>query len=394
MKLAVPTNFQDDFLTRLPKGNIHYIYGKLASDFVGGGRPSFILPHPSQRDLKEHIGKIHKYGLRFNYLLNGFCLSNTEFTISGQREIRRLLDGLIRMNVDSVTVAIPYLAQLIKKNYPELEIYVSSFSNVDSVQKARYWEDLGVDLIVLPPHTLNRDFETLRMMKKHIRCPLELIANNACLFDCPLGDSHKTGSHMSQSNQKQGFPLNFCALNCSYMRVSDKVNFIRATWIRPEDLRSYEEAGIELFKITDRSQTTDFLIRAATSYIERKYDGNLFDILAWPLTRQRRGRKNVLRALRYLFQPFKINPFFISKMAKLSSFDLRVQIDNKALDGFLDFFLNGGCRQKHQICKECGYCRGIAEKVVKWDDSAAAEASTAYKDVLDEIVSGRPFRYF
>ena len=318
-----------------------------------------------------------------------------EFTRTGQRQIRRLLDWLSVIDVDSVTVAIPYLAQMIKKNYPRLKIHASSFANIDSVSMAKYWEDLGADLIVLPPHSLNRNFETLRLMRKYIRCQLELIANNACLSGCPLGDYHKTGSHMSQLHYREGFPLNFCAVNCSYMRLLDKTHFIRATWIRPEDLRYYEEIGIELFKITDRSQTTDFLIRAITSYTERKYDGNLADILAYPLTRrQPKRRKNLFHGLRYFFRPLKINPFFISKMAKLSSFNLHIQIDNRALDGFLDFFIAGGCRQKQEVCQECGYCQRISEKAVTWDEDAVVKATSAYRDILDEIVSGRAFRYF
>ena len=89
MKLAVPTNFQDDFLTRLPKEYIHYIYGKLAADFVGGGRPSFMLPHISKRHLEKHVEKIHKNGLKFNYLLNAFCMAiwNSQGRVSGRSAV-------------------------------------------------------------------------------------------------------------------------------------------------------------------------------------------------------------------------------------------------------------------------------------------------------------------
>ena len=44
MKLSVACNFDDALLDGLRGYPVYEIYGKLTSDFFGGGRPSFYLP--------------------------------------------------------------------------------------------------------------------------------------------------------------------------------------------------------------------------------------------------------------------------------------------------------------------------------------------------------------
>ena len=56
MKYTVPTDFQDETAQTLDPEVVAEVYGKLSSDFVGGGRPSLMLPQVSKRQLKRHIG--------------------------------------------------------------------------------------------------------------------------------------------------------------------------------------------------------------------------------------------------------------------------------------------------------------------------------------------------
>lgn len=395
MKFSVPTNFQVDLLDRLGdnKREIDYIYGKLADDFVGGGRPSFFLPTISKGYLKRYVKDVHKNGLKFNYLLNTACLGNREYTISGQRQIRRLIDWLVDMGVDSVTVAIPYLAQLIKKKYPRLELHASNLAYIDSVIKAKYWEDLGAGLLVLASSSLNRDFETLNKIRRHVKCKLELIANNACLYRCPIRDYHRVMiAHASQNdNHANKYFIDYCILNCRNMRLKDPVNFIRSDWIRPEDVHYYEEAGIDYLKIVDRGCATDFILNAITAYVKRSYTGNLADLFIF-FSRDAflRRTKRYLHYMRYLFKPLTVNVLKVKNCFKL--FPLDVYIDNQALDGFLEFFIKGNCKQG--LCEECGYCRGIAGKTVKIEEKYLNEALYKYNNILDDIISGTPFRYF
>ncbi|HAJ56351.1 MAG TPA: peptidase U32 [Candidatus Omnitrophica bacterium] len=395
MKYAVCTNFADDLIPRLEnKKDILYIYGKLTSDFVGGGRASYMMPLVNKRKVAQHVAQAHKDGLKFNYLLNSACMGNNEFTIAGQRQIRRLLDWIESIGVDSVTVAIPYLARMIKKHHPRLGINVSTFDYVDTVVKARAWEDLGVDGIVLPNTLLNRDFEALRKFRKHLKCKIQLLANNACLFGCHCVGYHKViMSHGSQSSDiSGGYVLDYCALSCRYQRFVDPVNFIRSDWIRPEDVGHYEDLGIDALKIIGRARNTDFIVKAYDAYSKRSYDGNLLDIVAHPYGEKRkRTAHTVLRGLLYAARFHLRNPFYLKKMIK-SFPDFEVYLDNKKLDGFLDYFVNGHCQK--DPCDGCSWCAQAADKALKIDETYRQGFLNVYKKVLDELAEGKPFKYF
>ena len=43
-------------------------------------------------------------GIQFNYLLNAMCMGNAEYTREGQRALRKTLDWLSEIKVDSITV--------------------------------------------------------------------------------------------------------------------------------------------------------------------------------------------------------------------------------------------------------------------------------------------------
>ncbi len=393
MKLSVCTNFQDDLIARLNKKDIQYLYGKLTSDFVGGGRSSYMMPLVDKRRVRDHVAEAHKNGLKFNYLLNSACMGTREFTRKGQREIRKLLDWIVGIGVDSVTIALPYLARIIRTEYPGLKMHVSTFDYVDTVTKARYWEDLGVDSIVLPNTLLNRDFNALRKFRKYLKCRLQLLANNACLFGCHCVGYHKTiMSHSSQShNISRGYVVDFCALSCRYQRMLEPVNFIRSDWIRPEDVGFYEDIGIDALKIVGRARSTDFIVKAVDVYTKRDYDGNLLDLLAHPYGENRpKTLHRFLRGLRYAARFFSLNPFYLSRMVR--SFPaLEAHLDNKKLDGFIRYFVDGHC--KGDPCDGCSYCQDIAASALKIDEGYRQRFVEIYKKVLDDLVKGRPFRY-
>ncbi|MHB8157512.1 MAG: U32 family peptidase, partial [Desulfocucumaceae bacterium] len=181
MNLSVPTNWQPGLLEKINQSKIIEIYGKLDRDPIGGGRPSFILPFIDKRGAKEYIRAVHKYGLKFNYLLNSTCLGNAEWSGSRQKEMRKFLDWLVTIDVDTVTVAIPYLLQVVKKCYPSLETKVSVCAQVSNPFQAKYWEDLGADEITLSPWAVNRDFAALNKIRRAVKCRLQLYANTRCL---------------------------------------------------------------------------------------------------------------------------------------------------------------------------------------------------------------------
>jgi len=394
VKLTVPHNWQSDLVDSIDLSCVDGFYGKLDTDILGGGRSSNLCTPVSRRMFEKEIAKIHKKGLKFNYLINSICLDNQELSRSMQRQLRELLDWLEDSSVDSVTLTLPYLSGFMKRNYPNFKLVVSTMAQIDTIDKAKFWEEMGVDTITLYEVNVNRDLKLLESIRKAVKCRLQLIANNGCLHNCPFTIYHSLlSSHASQkSHISKGFILEFYRVMCSYMRLKDPVNFLRADWIRPEDLSIYEDLGIDFIKIVNRGISTDGLRLMVKAYTEREYDGNLLDLLP-KSSRNINFKKTGLRYLfRFFFHPRLVNIFKLPRIREsFSAIEDCVYIDNKKLDGFLFSLQDKNCSLR--LCSDCYWCKGIADKVVRIDEKKISKAIPKMEELLEEFISGKLFQY-
>lgn len=377
MKLSVAHNFDPDLVPRLATiGKTYEVFGKLDRDVVGGGRSTYTLRHIGKSRIVQAVKQAHDHGIAFNYLVNGASLNGREQTRAGQRRIRGLLNWVADSEADAVTVASPLLAQIVRKKYPQLSIRASAFAMVDTPAKAQQWEDLGANTLCISAITCNRDFERLRAIREAVSCELQLIVNASCLIHCAWEPTHM--QLLTQSSRSRdaghGFCLDYCLLNCSHRRLKDPVNYVRAVWIRPEDLSVYEKLGIDCFKILERSCPTDLLVKRVKAYRDRSFDGNLYELAA-PMAsiRKELGATLFSRARMALFmaRPGKIR---ISSLRRVQDYmneviphqfersEAPVYIDNRALDGFVEEVAKRRCGTED--CSHCGICTRYTAKAV------------------------------
>lgn len=392
MKFTVPTNWQDDLLDQINSPEITEVYGKLTADFIGGGKHSFQTPKVYRKRIECHIKKIHQLGLKFNYLLNATCIDNLELTIPGHKQIIRLLDWLVKIDVDAVTVSIPYLLEFIKRNYPYLKIYVSTLASVNSLERAKYWENLGADKITLLNTDCNRNFSLLKNFKKNIKCELQLIANVNCLHHCPFYLYHANlASHSSQTTHKsKGFVIDYCRMSCRYKQILNPAEIIRSQWIRPEDIHYYEDIGVDYLKLIDRGMNNYWISSISKAYINRKYEGNLMDLFPDPSKTLNFTDFKIWHKIKYFFRPELVNVFRFLKQKELIK-QPHIYIDNRLLDNFLQFFLENDCHATS--CVGCHYCEDYANKTIRTDSVQQKEAVEKYERCLKDIISGRLFKY-
>ena len=205
MELRVSTNWDPQLPAQLANYPVTYLYGKLADDVVGGVRPSFLLPQVSREDIAAHVKACHAAGIKFTYLLNTICLNNVHYSREGYGEIRALLDWISEIGADAVTVGIPYLMRLIRDHYPHLEVKVSSVCRVNTVTRAKQFEDLGVQEIIVD-EMLNRDFATLQAINEAVNIPVEVIANPCCVWECAQQLEHVNhDGHASQTHSHNNY---------------------------------------------------------------------------------------------------------------------------------------------------------------------------------------------
>ena len=400
MKLSIATNFDNELIEKIKDYPVEELYGKLSKDFIGGGRSSYMLAPIEEKQLREHIALARKYGIGFNYLLNASCMDNLETTKEGQKQIRKLLDFLTDVGVSSLTVSSPFLLQTIKKSYPHFRVRISVFALVDNLRKAKYWEEMGADIIALDSHAVNKDFKTLKLLKDNLSCELELLSNGNCLMNCMMAHVHPNlMAHSSQSkHSSNGFVVDHCFLYCQKKKMQDPSNYLKSDWIRPEDIHYYEELGYSHFKLVERNILTEEMVKRVKAYSEQSYDGNLLDLIqGFGFKKsQKISANSKFKKLAFFFQPLKINLMKFNKIKQLCEKKgmllpletTPVYIDNKLLDGFIKPFLARSCDDL-QCGINCKHCEYFAQKAITIDENFQQECLSLHKDIDDDIYTGK-----
>lgn len=401
--LVIPMNWEEDYFDKIDFSSTSEIYGKQNIEFIGGGRPAFSMPSVSKKKIGEFVKEAHSRNLKFNYLLNATCIDNLELSRHGYHEIRKILDWLSSVQVDTITVTLPFLLEVIKKHYPDFKVSVSVQARIDCVEQALYWEEMGADKLNISYVDLNKNFSELKRISKQVKCKIQTLVNVPCMNHCPFVTLH--GNYNAHNSQSYHVMDNFCMvyyeMNCYHKLYSNPVEILKSAIIRPEDLHWYEEAGIHYFKLVERNMTTDALAKIVKAYTQRKHDGNLFDLLPTIskfLFYEKKGQ--LFRKLKYILQPFKANLFKLKKMADeynslratkefRESFD--IYIDNKKLNGFMDFFYDGKC---HRNCSKCSHCSEFAAKAIKLLVSGQQhfESMSIFSNSRQSLINGDVFQ--
>jgi len=340
--------------------------------------------------MRRHLVMAHDAGIRFNYVLNATTMANREWSILGRRRLDALIDFLVDAGVDRVTVAIPFLLEIIKRRAPDLEVTVSTQAMVGTADKARRWQDLGADGITLSVLDVQRDFEVLRAIRKAVNIPLQLIGNLLCLQGCPAGTYHSAlNAHASQTGMSR-FVIDYCTIECNRRRLANPEEIMRAGWIRPEDQHHYEDLGFDRIKLVTRGMRTDVLVAIVHAYAQRRSPANLMDLFPTPDKMLVTSRPNFWHLVLNFARPWRVNLFRLRKMRALA--DHRdVFIDSSQLDGFLQPFIEGRCRDMD--CASCGYCAAVARRAVRFDGDYQDRTVDAHDDMLNEIRTGRLFSW-
>ncbi|MBL0308989.1 MAG: U32 family peptidase [Bacteroidetes bacterium] len=401
-RFSVACNFDPELIDKIAPYPVYEVYGKLPSDYFGGGRPSFYLPNVDRQEMKRYVDHTHSKGIEFNYLLNSSSMDNIEFTTEGQRELRKLLDWLTEVGVDSITVSNLFFLRAIKQNYPHFRVRISAHRETDNARKVRFWEDNGADCVVISETTIHREMKILRSMREAVNIDLSLIVNNWCRQDCAIASNHAVLLSNASRNKGNKFPLDYCSIYCNAYRLEEPVNYIRANWIRPEDLHYYTEMGYTNFKIVERNTPTELLAMRVRAYDKQHYDGNLLDLVqnyAYPASvfksKHEKDSFSVKRMMKHFLKPGQVNllrfPQIVDYGKKTSMVyprqdDNPVYINNRGLDGFMKRFETLGCEEID--CEACRYCHQWAEKTVHIDAEWRGAMTEKYDTLLNDLHSG------
>ncbi len=384
IKICVPGRFEHELLDGLAMlqertGRIHEVYGSLPRTVIGSGRPAGRLrEHGGEvtvQDVRGFTERAHRLGIRVNYLLNAAVLDHTEYTRAGRRRILDHVAEIADTGVDMVTIAVPYLIEMVRTSFPALPVSVSVINEVSQAQMLRAFERLGVQRVQLGEEC-NRDFALLDRLAGAASAELSLLLNNGCLRFCAYRNYHNTlCTQGSRGERPEHGYIDYPLLKCSAMRAHEPVEILRSPWIRPEDLPFYEQRfGIELFKIAGRQLPLSTVLRMADAYASLSYDGNFMDLLATPSV------------------DFSRHPM-TSRLASERGAERYarpdIYIDNARL-GKLTRALHarGGCSAMRD-CEECRLCdRMLASVLFCSGAESLAEHGRALEGLIGELAAG------
>lgn len=332
-KFTMPSDFKKETIDQYYLINDKYAdariietYGQMTElNLKYSGRSSELLPTMDYSRLEEYVNYSLNRGIEFNYTLNASCMGNFECSINGQKEIKELVMRLYNMGIDTFTVTLPAIMEIILDTIPKANIVVSTICEVNSVSKVNFYKKMGAKRIVVDAD-ITRNLTLLKIMKENFE-GIEIMLNNMCMKDCIYKkfhynhDSHYIDEHMGS---------NYYLARCIAQKYSSKENVLKLNWVRPEDINLYQQIGIDIYKIQGRTCVVNGQPwKAVEAYINESYVGNLSDLLM-------------------VFSPSPLSTY----------------IDNKKLGGFLQGFCLNRVRDDLD-CERCDYCKKYAENSVE-----------------------------
>jgi collagenase-like PrtC family protease len=331
----VPADFKNETIDTYVALNKKYhnarikeTYGQVSiGNPIGSGRANDLIPQVDINILKRYIDYSNQHDIRFNYSLNTTCLENREFTPKGIAEITHFLDQLQEAGVRSITIAMPSLMELIRINKYDFEIKASTLCQIVNPNRAQAFKRLGVSAIVLD-ESINRDFDKLTRIRSSFGDQTEIIINVICHKNCILEMFHHNQVSHDLGAKSNNPSATYYSHRCMMQRTEHASNIMKLAWVRPEDLKYYDDTGINLFKLQGRQAVLKGdMPRTVEAYMQESFEGNLVELL----------------------DCFYTTNSFVA------------YVDNKKMDGFIKPFVNDPNFCKND-CQNCNYCDNFARK--------------------------------
>ena len=280
----------------------------------------------AQEHLVEELSAIRKRGIRLDLLLNANCYGAEALSERFRNRILSVIDYLYSRTggVDVVTTASPFVAECVKKHFPDTRVRASVNMSIGTVKAIEYLDDLFDSFYLQREY--NRDLARVRLLSEACRNrgkELFMLANSGCLNFCTGHIFHDNlVAHEKEICGMQNV-TDFEPLTCvrHFRKAENRNSFLQGSWVRPEDIHHYEGliSGVKLATRTHHRPS-----HVISAYARGKFVGNLLDLCE--------------PGYGALFAPYVI--------------------DNTLLPA--DFFERVTSCEKQ--CHACNYCRSVFDK--------------------------------
>ena len=226
-------------------------------------------------------------GLRLDTLFNANCYGDEAISPELADFVSKVLremdaEGLFP---DVVTTTSPFVARVLRVRFPGVRVRASVNMRMHGTIGFDYASDLFDEFYL--SRERQRDLRYARRAAEWARERGKVVGmqvNSGCLRECPFQTFHDNlhghgdGRRPKDVETAKAFDFSFFRCKTHYARGGDALeDFLRATWIRPEDVPLWEEAGISLFKVAIRRHPSP--VETLRAYAEYSFDGNLVSLM-------------------------------------------------------------------------------------------------------------------
>lgn len=275
----------DSFLTELLRqktsiSEVYFSYGTMPNGRHSAVTHETLTEWEAARRMDEDLHTLSTAGFSFNLLLNGNCYGGRSLARGFLLSVCECVEEVgSRFGLSSVTTTSPVLADLIKKNFPDLAVRASVNLEIGTVSGMEYLADRFDGFYIAKE--LNRDISALHKISswcKENGKKCYLLANSGCLSHCSARQFHDNLVAHEKEIAEMDNGAEFHGICENYLRTTDDPSrYLRnLNFIRPEDIALYEDLvdGIKLATRVGRNPAQ--VLRA---YQNRAYTGNLLELL-------------------------------------------------------------------------------------------------------------------
>ena len=286
-------------------------------------------PDELEAALRRDLMRLRGAGVRLDLLLNANCYGAEAMSKALEDRIGGIFAKLDAWGCrpEICTTASPFVARTVRAVSPSIEVRASVNMRLTTLQSFRYLAPLFDSYYI--GRDVQRSIGTVERFSRWCRAngkKLCMLANSGCLRNCPWQTFHDNLIAHSDAAMKVENVRGWCPHLC-WTLYRDKANFpeiLKATWIRPEDVRRYEGL-VDVMKLATRQHANPDMVISA--YERGSFDGNLLD----------------------LFEP-GFSPAFFPAF-----------LDNSAFPS--DWFVRTSACQRE--CEGCGYCDRVFSVVCR-----------------------------
>ena len=180
---------------------------------------------------------------------------------------------------DTVTTTSPFIATVLRKDFPCVKIRLSVNQRVHGSVGFECIEELFDSFYASREH--HRDLDWLARMSAWAKAhgkTMGIQANSGCLRQCPFQTFHDNlhgHDRIAQSKVGEGFGFSVFRCKTNYERGNYE-DFLRATWLRPEDVPNYEP-HVSVVKLATRRHPDP--VKVLEAYATYSYHGNLAELM-------------------------------------------------------------------------------------------------------------------